>query len=415
MPGAGRAGPEVHASGDRPADAVHATAAVLVGLDSMQGLQAARILHDRGVPVVAIAGDRTHHACRTNTCNAIHHADTGDREVVDLLLKIGPDFTDKPVLFPCQDKCVRIVSRHRDELAAHYRLALPPADVVELLMDKDSFYSYAAEHGLPIPATRYLDTREDAERAARELPFPCLLKPRARTATWDRNTKQKVFKVESAEELLEKFDGCRAWADLLVVQQWIEGDDTCLYSCNCYYDAESRPLATFVARKLRQWPPQTGSSCLGEEVRNDVVLETTLALFGGVGYHGLGYVEMKRDARTGEHYIIEPNIGRPTGRSAIAEAGGVALLYTMYCDTLGLPLPPERTQTYTGTKWIDLRHDLQSAFSYWRRGELGFADWWRSIRGRKAFAVFSWRDPAPFVHDLLRMGGRIFRRRDDDA
>jgi predicted ATP-grasp superfamily ATP-dependent carboligase len=105
---------------------------------------------------------------------------------------------------------------------------------------------------------------------------------------------------------------------------------------------------------------------------------------------------MKRDQRTGQHFIIEPNIGRPTGRSAIAEAGGVEILYTKYCDLANLPLPANREQKYEGVKWIYLMHDIQSSFYYWRRGELTFREWWRSIRGPKYFAVLSWNDPAPF-------------------
>ena len=169
-----------------------------------------------------------------------------------------------------------------------------------------------------------------------------------------------------------------------------------------------------MARKLRQWPPEAGSSCLGEEVRNDVVLETTLDLFQRLGYRGLGYLEMKRDVRTGKHYIIEANVGRPTGRSAIAEAGGVPLLYTAYCDSMGLPLPENREQQYSGAKWIDLRHDFQSAWTYWRRGQLTLGDWVASVRGRKGYAVFSLRDPLPFLADLWRavtLAGRRLRPR----
>ncbi len=174
----------------------------------------------------------------------------------------------------------------------------------------------------------------------------------------------------------------------------------------------SRRRPSFVARKLRQWPPETGTSCLGEEVRNDVILEETLKLFRSVGYHGLGYVEMKRDERSGEQYIIEPNIGRPTGRSAIAEAGGVELVYTMYCDATGAPLPADREQRYGGAKWIYWRRDLQSALYYWRRGRLGLGEWLHSWRGRKACAVFSWSDPAPFLRDLwqsVRRSGQLLR------
>ena len=126
-----------------------------------------------------------------------------------------------------------------------------------------------------------------------------------------------------------------------------------------------------------------------------------MRLFRSVNYRGLGYLEMKRDRRTGEYFIIEPNIGRPTGRSAIAEASGVELLYTMYCDALGWPLPAARQQKYEGVKWIHLRKDLQSSFRYWWRGELTLRQWWRSLRGKKVFALGSWNDPAPFCSDWI--------------
>jgi predicted ATP-grasp superfamily ATP-dependent carboligase len=195
---------------------------------------------------------------------------------------------------------------------------------------------------------------------------------------------------------------------VLIAQEWIAGAESELYSCNCYYGRDGRLLAAFVARKLRQWPPETGTSSLGEEVRNDEVLRATLQLFDAVGYRGLGYVEMKRDPRTGRQLVIEPNVGRPTGRSAIAEAGGVELLYTMYCDATGRELPAARVQRYVGARWIYWRHDVQAAFVAWRRGELGLRDWARSWRGRKAEAVFAWDDPEPFVGDMARAAGRAF-------
>jgi predicted ATP-grasp superfamily ATP-dependent carboligase len=81
----------------------------------------------------------------------------------------------------------------------------------------------------------------------------------------------------------------------------------------------------------------------------------------------------------------------------------VELLYSMYCDAIGWPLPPNLEQKYTGAKWIHLRRDSQSALYYWRRGELTLKEWWRSIRGRKTYALFSWTDPAPFFGDLVRV------------
>ncbi|WP_175471614.1 carboxylate--amine ligase [Geodermatophilus telluris] len=304
---------------------------------------------------------------------------------------------------------VLLVSRHRDRLAPWYRIALPDHDVVELLMDKSTFLRHAQATGLPIPGTAFLDDRGDAEEAARTLTFPVVVKPPIKSPTWQGHTNLKAFQVQDASELLEVYDRVSAWSDCLIAQEWVAGGVDSLYSCNAYFDRSSRPLVTFVARKIRQWPPLTGTSSLGEECRNDEVLDGTVALFRSVGYVGLGYVEMKRDARTGRHLVIEPNVGRPTGRSAIAEGGGVELLLTAYCDMVGFPLPEARQQRYVGAKWIDDRRDVQSALYWVRRGELTPLQWWRSVRGPKSHAVASRSDPLPLVHDLLQSTGRAVR------
>ncbi len=158
---------------------------------------------------------------------------------------------------------------------------------------------------------------------------------------------------------------------------------------------------TFVTRKLRQWPPVIGEGCLGLECRNDFVLEETVRLFTSVHLRGLGYLEMKCDKRTGKYLIVEPNIGRPTSKSALAEAGDVELVYTMYCDALGWSLPINRMQKYGNSKWIFLRRDCLSGYYYWRRGELTLMEWWQSLRGIKVDAMFSWNDSAPFWYDIL--------------
>jgi predicted ATP-grasp superfamily ATP-dependent carboligase len=370
--------------------------AIVIGIDCITGLQSARILAKNGVPVIGLAKDPKNFCCKTKVCEKILQVNTASEDLILLLESLGTTLEQKAVLFPCTDMSVLTISRNRRRLTDRYYIALPEPEVVEMLMDKVNFFTYAQQNDLPIPKTFFLRNRVDAEAAAKQISFPCILKPPIKTPTWEKNTKAKVYKVNDQKEFFVMYDQCADWADLLMVQEWIDGKDADLYSCNCYFNASSEPLVTFIARKLRQWPPETGTSCLGEECRNDVVLETSIRLFQSVKYHGLGYLEMKRDQRTGQHFIIEPNIGRPTGRSAIAEAGGVELLYTKFCDLANLPLPANREQKYEGVKWIYFMHDIQSSFYYWRRGELTLRDWWQSIRGSKKFAVLSWNDPAPF-------------------
>jgi predicted ATP-grasp superfamily ATP-dependent carboligase len=292
-------------------------AAIVIGLDCITGLQTARLLARRGVPVIGIASNPGHFCARTRVCQEILQADTASEELLLALEREAGRFPEPPVLFPCTDNSVRLLSAGRDRLAG-YRLALPEHDVVEMLIEKPSMERYAREHGFRVPNTVEIGRREDLEAACGELRFPCVLKPASKDARWVAHTSQKAFEVADAESLLARYDACAGWSDRFIVQEWIEGPESALYSCNVYFSSGAEPLVAFVARKIRQWPPSTGTSALGVECRADEVCEETLRLFRSVGYHGLGYVEMKFDERTGHYSLIEPNVGRPTGRSAMA-------------------------------------------------------------------------------------------------
>ena len=363
------------------------------------------------MPVIGIAKNPRHFCCRTNACRKIITADTANDELINALVKLGPTLADKAVLFPCTDMSVLQISRNREQLATWYEFALPAPDVVELLVDKIGFLEHAQREGLPIPTSFILKNRADVEHAAQNLTFPCILKPPLKTSAWESQTKAKVFEVRDEEHLFELYDRCSQWVDVLLVQELIAGEESDLFTCNCYFNKDSEPLVMFTSRKLRQWPPRTGTGCLAEEAHNDTVTHETIRLLKSVRYRGLGYVELKRDRRTGKYFIIEPNIGRPTGRSAMADASGVELLFAKYCDLTGRPLPSENTQKLDGTKWIYWRNDVRSAFYYWRKGELTLGDWFRSLQGKKTCAVWSWSDPVPFFADVLNLKRWLLKTR----
>lgn len=389
--------------------------AVVVGLDSVQGLQLARNLAGKGVELIGVARKPESHFARTNVCREILYCDTKSEEVIELLVSLGKRLEKKAVIYACTDISVLIIARCRAALDEWYHTVLPDVEVVECLLDKPNFYTYIEREELPLPPTALLTSRADAEAAAERIPFPAILKPAKKTTQWEQNSTQKVYRVETPAELLDLYDRAANWTDVLIVQEEIPGPERNLITCYCYFTQAGELASSFVSRKLRQFPPDIGNACLREEARNEDVRQHTVELFRGVGYRGLGYAEMKIDERDGKAYFIEANIGRPGGASAIAEANGVDLHYALYCDALGWPLPPNLTQTYRGVKWIFLGNDLRAAFRQWRQGDLSLAEWWRSISGPKRFALLSLRDPAPGLQYVLGgLKGRSRRREHPD-
>ncbi len=382
--------------------------AIVAGLDTIAGIQVARILGERGVPIVGIAADRRHYSCYTRACGRVVEADTAGIELIEALEQLAAA-GDPGVVIPCTDQAVFVLARNRDRVEPAHSLPVADLGVLEALGDKACLASHAARERLPVPRTIVLEGRGDAERAARSLEFPCALKPATRTGAWLRETGRKGFRLESPRELLETYERVRPWADRLVAQEWIPGDERRVYIFRGYYDRTGQPLVTFMNRNPRKWPLQTGIGVSGEECRNDVALGIAMRLFGAVGHYGFAMLEVKHDARTGEHIIVEANPGRPTVQTGISERGGVEFLYTAYCDALGRSLPANREQRYVGTKFVFLRDDLRAALALRRQGRLSLRAWLRSLRGPRAFAVFSPTDPLPFLVDLVRSAWSVLR------
>lgn len=384
--------------------------AVVIGLDSITGLQTARILAAREIPVVGMVADRRHWGARTRACIEVVESPLRGDGLMATLEDLGRRMDGPMVLLPCTDPSVDTLSRNRDGLAPGFVLPLVQHPTVELLMDKVSFSRHAAATGLPVPRTEVLRGPEDLERLADHVRYPCIVKPPGKSARWLASTSAKGFSVRDATELRAVYARVAAWAPELVLQEWVQGPERDLVSVNAYFAEGGRPLVTFTARKIRQWPPRIGTSASGEECRDDEAVAHTLRLFRELGFRGLAYLEAKRDTRTGELTLIEANVGRPTGRSAIAEAGGVELVQTAYCDALGLPLPAGREQRYAGAKWVDLRRDAQAVYAGRRDGTVTVGEWLRWLRGPKAHAIWSPRDPGPFATDLAQATRTGLRR-----
>lgn len=392
----------------RPDDvrAANLPPAVVLQLDCMTGLQTARILARKGVRVIGVVEDPTHYACKSRLVSCVVQGDPS--QLVDTLNGIAGSVDGPCFVVPCSDRYVAALIAGRTEISKAMRFVQPDAELARMLMDKARFAEFAEGAGIPIPFTRLVNREVTLDPGS--LQFPVVVKPALRTPGWDAEMGGKVVVVEDEDELDRVVGRGLRMCDELIVQEWVRGGDDQLISFNGYFDRSGALRASFTARKVRQWPPSAGTSASGEEVRADDTLDLAIRLFTEIGYRGLAYLETKRDPATGTPKVIEPNIGRPTGRSAIAEAGGVELVYTAYRDALDLePLAPT-TQRYEGVKWVYLRHDVQSALAAIRNGTLTVREWIRSLRGRKAYAVWAPDDPAPFLWDLWDAARRTVQR-----
>ena len=385
---------------------------------SFQALAIARSLGRRGVPVVRVHPGTHELSLASRYCSALEESPNvheSEDALLGFLLAIAEKYPGPRVLIPASDDTAFFVGRHREALLAAYRVPSPGREVIETIMDKARQYEAARALGVPIPDTYYPAGVAEAEALARRLEgYPYIIKPNVahnwRLASVRRQLRAgKAVVVHHPSELLAEYSRISAVDPAVMIQKVIQGGDEQLYCFYGYFDERSRPLGYFVRRKLRQMPPRFGYSTLMETCENPVVVEQSLRLFQGLGFHGIGAIEWKHDPDSGAMRLIEIN-ARATNAAALAAACGVDLPWMAFADALGEP-PAPLTRWESGVKWLWATEDLWAARASYRRREMSLAQWIGSLRGRKCYAVFAADDWRPFFLECgMFAKGEIERR-----
>ena len=393
----------------------HQAPAIVLSL-SINGLGVSRVLGRHGVPVIGVSRDATEPGLASRYVRTIWQYEGDDVKLVELLLRRAGEVANRPVLFPITDGMVRALSARREALLPHYRLALPPHHVVERAMSKRGFASLAEELDLPVPRTFHVHGADEVRRVAGEVTYPCIIKPNWQSPVGAGRGGLKTARADDADALLAGYGSFSDAEPSAVIQEWIDGGDGDVHFCLQYYDRAGKPPASFCGRKIRQWPPLTGSTASCMPCPDEQVETLTTRFFTALDFRGLCSMEYKRGSRAGRLVMVEPTVGRTDWQSDVANANGVPLPYVAYRDLTEAPIPTVR-QRRRAVRWVRWSADAASARHYRQQGSLTWPRWLWSVRPPIRWAVWSWRDPWPYLSGRLwawkqrvrRLPGRLAR------
>jgi predicted ATP-grasp superfamily ATP-dependent carboligase len=375
----------------------HSHTAFVLGLYDT-GLGAIRSLGRLGVPVIGLDSDRRMPGFKSKFCAAKLCPDPVHKphDLVRFLFDEGRRLEEPGILFPGSDDFVLFLSRYREDLAAHFRFALPPADVVEAILNKRRQYELAERLDTPYPRTFYPETREDVQRLKGELEYPVFIKPYYGHLWRGRfGGPHRGFKARTPQELIDRFEETVPTGLQVMVQSIIVGPNSNHFKVNVYMDRTGKPLAVFTLRKIRQYPTEFGAGTTVESLRYPELIDLGLKFFQGIGYHGIGSIEFKKDERDGKLYMIELN-PRLWQQNIQATVCGINFPLVQYLD-LTDHAPPPQTEFEERVRWWDAQADFLSFWWYFQRGELSPWAWLRSLVGISSFATFAWDDLGPFL------------------
>ncbi|MCU1593993.1 MAG: putative ATP-grasp enzyme-like protein [Frankiales bacterium] len=270
----------------------------------------------------------------------------------DHLLALGPSFDERPVLFGCNDDWVLALAEHREALEPFYRFPFASHEVVQRALSKTSLYRACEARGIAIPRSWYLDDASP-EQVAALVPYPCVLKPDDSRGFYDAFA-AKVFVVHDASEFLARYEEAAARGLSLVAQEWVETEPGGFWSVCSYVSPGGTPRGVFTGRKLEQWPPDFGTSCLADARWDPALAAAGIGALQELGYSGISEIEFVQDA-DGRHLLLDVNT-RPWKWIGLPISAGIDLPLLAYRDAIGQPFEaPEQTE---GKRWVFLRDYL---------------------------------------------------------
>jgi predicted ATP-grasp superfamily ATP-dependent carboligase len=124
-----------------------------------------------------------------------------------------------------------------------------------------------------------------------------------------------------------------------------------------------------------------------------------------VGFVGVGMLEAKRHAETGELVIIEINVRLPQG-FGLGDASGADASWRLYSSLAGLPLG-RQPQQHFGAKVLIPYFDALCLRRLFARREITVREVLHSYRGVRDVGVLDPRDPVPMMAFAWWLARRI--------
>ena len=222
-------------------------------------------------------------------------------------------------------------------------------------------------------------------------------------------TKAKAWRANSREELRKLFQLAieHSGPGEMLIQELIPGDGRTQFSY-CAFFKEGKAVASMVAQRRRQHPPEFGRSSTYVVTTENPLLESYGERFlKATNYYGLVEAEFKYDSRDSQYKLHDVNL-RTWGYHSLGPASGVDFPYLLFQDQIGEYAAPCRS--VPGVKWVRMVTDFPASVLSIYAGSLGISEYLRSLKGPITEAVFDLRDPLPSLVEIGYLPYLMYKR-----
>lgn len=238
---------------------------------------------------------------------------------------------NKLILIPCSDWYMEICIKHKKELELIFENRWNDYSLLQSFITKDKFYELCEKYNLKYPKTIIVKLNERKEAHTKvKFKYPIILKPNNSNSSEYLHAsfegKKKVFIINSEEELKRTISNIdkSSYKDNLIIQEFVEGDDTNNVVINCYSDKNGKVVAMALGRAvLEEYLPSVMgnyAAIISEPGYNDL-FKSISSFLENIKYKGFSNFDLKYDINKKEYFVFEINYRQGRSSFFVNESG----------------------------------------------------------------------------------------------
>ncbi len=322
------------------------------------------------------------------------------------------------LVMPMTEATTLALSLHREKIfSAGGCMVLPTHEQVLRAFDKQHTTELARTLGITVPWTIVISTPEEAQRTAKSLEYPVVLKPRASEELGDKGnvrTGGRPRYASTPDEFRSAYADIGQRSSGVLVQQYVEGEGAGYFALMHH----GALRAEFAHRRIRDVHPTGSGSAVRVSVETDPEIRRAgLAILEALKWHGVAMVEFRRpEGKCPVFMEVNGRFWNSLPLACYAGADFPALLAEIAQH--GDIQPKLDYRAGVRCRWLqgDFRHLLE----VWQGPPKGYPGVFPGRMETLAAVLtpvpgtyhdlFQWRDPLPELGDWLNLFRRVWER-----
>ncbi|EXJ22715.1 D-aspartate ligase [Alkalibacterium sp. AK22] len=336
------------------------------------------------------------------------HYEKEEERFKDFLIEYAKKESHKPLLFPSADPYVLFIDKYFDELKEYFLINQTQKGFWSDIIDKDALYLLAEKHNVRVPKSFGSEEENLVEKVEAELGYPCIIKP-FDSSTFVSTFRRKLFKVNSRKELLQRLAEIKEKNIAVAVQQLVQGFDDHMYTFDAYLNQDAKVTHWVTAQKQRQYPINFGASVYIKQIYVPELVEIGKPFLEAIGYKGFAEIEFKKDAETGDYYLIEIN-ARTTNFNQMLVELGYNMPLLAYKELTGEAIGQKQLKETTGLGFHYMYEDIHASKGYIRSKQLTARNILKTYTEKRVGAIWDKDDPKPGMAYLGLLAGKVKKK-----